>query len=150
MKKPIIAFLVVFAIAFGIFASAGIHKVNNNLAISKAPVFVLGNPDGITERTKKSRKSYQVNYTYDAGGTTYKLDTDWMDTKEAAMAMADTPVQIAYATATPGDAVFKSEFDARDPNEGIMSALLKAAGIALLAAFGITLVLLWKFPRLRP
>ena len=41
------------------------------------------------------------------------------------------------------------KIDARDPNEGILSALLGAGGFGLVAAFIGTLVLLWKFPSLR-
>lgn len=149
MKKPLITFLVVFAIAFGVVATAEINKIDTNVAIAKSPAFVLATPEGITKRTKKSRESFQVNYTYDVAGTSYKKDTDWMDTVAEAEALAATPVQIAYATSKPADGVFKSDYDKRDPNEGMMSALLSAAGFGLLGGIVGTLILLWQFPWLR-
>jgi hypothetical protein len=149
MKKPLIAFLVVFALAFGLFASIGIEQVNTNVAIAKSPAFVLATPEGITKKTKKSRETFQVNYTYAVAGTTYKLDTDWMSTVAEAEALAATPVQVAYATTAPSHGVFKTDFDKRDPKESIVGALTTAAGIGLLASIFITLVLVWKFPWLR-
>jgi hypothetical protein len=149
MKKPLITFLVLFAIVFAVFATANIKKIDTHVAIAKSPVFVLATPEGITKKTKKSRVTYQVNYTYAVDGTTYKRNTEWFDTVEEAEKMAASPVQIAYPTGKPDDSVFKSEFDSRDPNEGMMSALLSAGGIGLFAAFIGTLILLWKFPSLR-
>lgn len=149
MKKPLIAFLVVFAIAFGIFASAEIKKIDTNAAIAKAPVFVLATPEGITKKTKKGRTSFQVNYTYPVAGSSYAIDTDFFDTEAEAMALAETPVQVAYAATRPADGVFKSEFDKRDPNAGMGSAVMSAAAFGLLLSIVVTMVLLWKFPWLR-
>ena len=150
MKKPIITFLVVFAIAFGIVATAEIHKIDTNVAIAKSPAYVLATPEGITKKTKKSRETFQVNYTYTVAGTTYKIDTDWKNTVAEAEAMAATPVQIAYATTAPADGVFKTDFDKRDPNESTAGALASAALFGLFGAIIGTLILLWKFPGLRP
>lgn len=149
MKKPFITFLVLFALAFAVFASINIKKIDTHNAIAKAPAFVLATPEGITKKTKKSRETFQVNYTYAVDGATFKKDTEWFDTVAEAEKMAASPVQIAYPAGKPDDSVFKSEFDARDPNEGILSALLGAGGFGLVAAFIGTLVLLWKFPSLR-
>lgn len=149
MKKPLITLLVVFAIAFGIFATAEIRKIDTNAAIAKAPVFVVATPDGITKKTKKGRTSFQVNYSYAVSGAQYKIDTKFFSTEEEALAMAAQPVQVAFAASNPNDAVFKSEFDQRDPNAGMSSALTSAAGFGLVASLVVTLVLLWKFPWLR-
>jgi hypothetical protein len=149
MKKPLIAFLVVFFLAFGLFSSIGIEQVNTNVAIAKSPAFVLATPEGITKKTKKSKETFQVNYTYAVAGATYKLDTDWMSTVAEAEALAATPVHVAYATTAPSHGVFKTDFDKRDPKESIMGAIITAAGIALLASIFITLLLVWKFPWLR-
>lgn len=149
MKKPLIAFAVVFAVVFGLLAAMEIGKINNNVAIAKSPAFVLANPAGITKKTKKSRETFQVNYTYAVAGTTYKIDTPWMDTAAEAEALIETPVQVAYATTAPADGVFKSDFDKRDPKEGIPSALATAGGFGLIASLLITLFLAWKFPWLR-
>lgn len=149
MKKPFITFLVLFALAFAIFTAVNIKKIDTHNAIAKSPAFVLATPEGITKKTKKGRVTYQVNYTYAVDGATFKKNTDWFDTVEEAEKMAASPVQIAYPTGKPDDSVFKSEFDTRDPNEGIMSALLNAGGIGLFVALIGTLVLLWKFPSLR-
>jgi hypothetical protein len=150
MKKPLITFAVVFAIAFGIFASIGIKKLNNNAAIAKAPSYVLATPNGITKKTKKGRETFQVNYTYAVAGTDYKIDTHWMSSESEAVAMADTPVQVAYAATAPAEAIFKSEFDKRDPHESMAGAIGGAAGIGFLLSIFLTLVLIWKFPILRP
>lgn len=150
MKKPLITFLVLFALAFAVFTTINIKKIDTHTAIAKSPVFVLATPEGITKKTKKSRVTYQVNYSYAVDGASFKKDTEWFDTVEEAEKMAASPVQIAFATGKPDDSVFKSEFDTRDPKEGILSALLGAAGIGLAMAFVGTLVLLWKFPSLRP
>ncbi|HEX8613903.1 MAG TPA: hypothetical protein VF800_21715 [Telluria sp.] len=149
MKKPFITFLVLFALAFAVFTAVNIKKVDTHAAIAKSPVFVLAAPEGITKKTKKSRVTYQVNYSYAVDGATFKKDTEWFDTVEEAEKMAASPVQIAFATGKPEDSVFKTEFDTRDPNEGLLSALLGAAGIGLAMAFVGTLILLWKFPSLR-
>ncbi len=149
MKKPLIAFLILFVVAAGFFATIGIQQINNHVAISKSPAFVLAEPQDITKKTKKSKTTFQVNYTYTVSGTTYKLDTDWMDTLPEAEAMFATPVQVAYATTAPAEGIFKSEYDARDPDEGIFGALLKALGLGLGVALVGTLIALWKFPSLR-
>lgn len=149
MKKPFLTFLVLFALAFTFFTWIGIKKVDTHNAIAKSPVFVLATPEGITKKTKKSRVTYQVNYSYTVDGANFTIDTDWFDTVEEAEKMAASPVQIAFATGKPDDAIFKTEFDTRDPNEGILTALLSGAGLGLFVAFIGTLVLLWKFPILR-
>ncbi len=149
MKKPFLTFLVLFALAFAFCTWVNIKKIDTHNAIAKSPVFVLATPEGITKRTKKSRVTYQVNYSYTVDGATFKKDTDWFDTVEEAEKMADSPVQIAFATGKPDDSIFKTEYDTRDPKEGIMSAVLAGAGIGLFMAFIGTLVLLWKFPALR-
>ena len=149
MKKPLITFLVVFVLAFGILATVEIQKIDTNVAIAKSPAFVLAAVEGITKKTKKSRETFQVNYSYAVAGTTYKLDTEWLDTVAEAEALAGTAVQIAYATTAPAHGVFKSDFDKRDPKEGIASALVSAAGFGLLGAIIGTLALLWQFPWLR-
>ncbi len=149
MKKPIITFLVVFAIAFGLIATGEIHKIDNHVAIAKSPAFVLATAEGITKKTKKSRETFQVNYTYAVAGTTYKIDTSWMNSVAEAEAMAATPVQIAYATTAPADGIFKSDFDKRDPTESTAGALGNAAEFGLIGALILTLLLVWKFPSLR-
>lgn len=149
MKKPLIAFAVVFAILFGFFATIGIQKINTNAAIAKAPAFVLAEAAGITKKTKKSRETFQVNFTYAVAGATYKIDSDWMDTVAQAEALAASPVEIAYAASAPADGVFKSEFDKRDVTEGVTGAVGKAAGLGFLVAIFATLFLIWKFPVLR-
>lgn len=149
MKKPLIAFVVLFALAFGLVVTGEIHKLDTEAAIAKAPVFVVATPAGITKKTKKSRESFQVNYTYTVAGTTYPMDTPFMDTEAEALAMAAAPVEIAYAANAPAMAEFKSDFDKRDPNAGMGGALLTAAGLGLLGAIIGTLVLMWKFPWFR-
>ena len=149
MKRALIAFAVVFAIMFGLFATIGIGQMNTNAAIAKSPAYVLATPEGITKKTKKSREKFQVNFSYAVGGTTYKIDSDWMSTVAEAEALAATPVQIAYATTAPADAVFKSDFDKRDVNEGVTGVIGKAAGLGFLLAIVGTLFLIWKFPVLR-
>ena len=149
MKKPFLTFLVLFALVFGFFTWIGIKQADTHNAIAKSPVFVLATPEGITKKTKKSRVTYQVNYSYAVDGANFTKDTDWFDTVEEAEKMAASPVQIAFAAGKPDDAIFKTEFDTRDPSEGILSTLLRAAGLGLFVAFGGTLVLLWKFPFLR-
>jgi hypothetical protein len=149
MKKPLIAFAVVFAILFGLFATIGIQQINTNAAIAKAPAYVLATPEGITKKTKKSRETFQVNFTYAVAGTTYKIDSDWMSTVAEAEALAATPVQIAYAASAPADGVFKSDFDKRDVTESVPGAVSKAAGLGFLLAIFATLFLIWKFPVLR-
>jgi hypothetical protein len=149
MKKPLIAFVVLFALAFGVVVSGEINKLDTEAAIAKAPVFVLAEPAGITKKTKKGRESYQVNYTYTVAGTSYPMDTAFMSTEAEALAMAASPVQIVYAANTPAVAEFKSDFDSRDPKAGMGGALLTAAGLGLLLAIIGTLVLMWKFPWFR-
>ncbi len=149
MKKPLLAFAGVFAILFGLFVTIGIQQMNNYAAIAKSPAYVLAAPEGITKKTKKSREKFQVNFSYAVAGTTYKIDSDWMSTVAEAEALAATPVQIAYATTAPADAVFKSDFDKRDAGEGVSSVLGKAAGLGFLLAIVGTLLLIWKFPVLR-
>ena len=147
MKKPILTYLLAFVVAFGFFAFIGIQKIDKNDAIAKSPAYTLATPEGITKKTKKSRVTYQVSYSYEVAGTSYKLNSDWLDTE--AEAMAATPAQVAYATTAPADAMFKSEFDQRDPDESYAGALLKSAGLGLLVALIGTLALMWKFPWLR-
>ena len=149
MKKPLITFVVLLILAFGITAFVEISKIDNHVAIAKSPAFVVATPEGITKKTKKSRETFQVNFTYTVAGTPYKIDSHWMDTEAQAVAFGSTPVQIAYATTAPADGIFKSEFDKRDPKEGMMSALTTAAGLGLLGAFIGTLALLGQFPWLR-
>ncbi|RSZ58176.1 hypothetical protein HF313_00270 [Massilia atriviolacea] len=149
MKKPLLTFLVLFALAFAVFTWVNIKKIDTHNAIAKSPVFVLATPDGITKKTKKSRVTYQVNYSYIVDGATFKIDTEWFDTPEEAEKMAASPVQVAFATGKPDDSVFKTEFDTRDPKEGIVSAVLGAGAIGFVMALIGTLVLLWKFPSLR-
>ncbi len=149
MKKPLIAFLVVFAVAFGMFATAEIKKLDTTAAIAEAPAFVLASPEGITKRTKKGRTSFQVNYSYAVQGASYAIDTAFFDTEEQAMAVAAAPMEVAYAVTAPADGVFRSEFDKRDPSAGMGSAVLSAAGFGLLLSIVLTLVMVWKFPWLR-
>lgn len=149
MKKPLITFSALLVLAFTVSAYYEIAKIDTNAAIAKSPAFVVATPEGITTRTKKSRETFQVNFTYEVAGTMYKIDSEWMDTEAEAVALGSKPVQIAYATTAPAEGVFKSEFDRRDPNEGIASALTTAAGLALLGAIIGTLALLWQFPWLR-
>ncbi|MDM5177939.1 hypothetical protein PO883_12130 [Massilia sp. DJPM01] len=149
MKKPLITFLAVFAIAFAIIATVNIKKIDTNIAIAHAPAFVVAKPDGITKRTKKSRVTYQVNFSYSIAGINYKMDSDWLDTVADAETLASSPVQIAYDSTKPENAVFRSDFDKRDPNEGTVSALISAGGLGLFLALLVTAVLLYKFPSLR-
>lgn len=149
MKKPVIAFAVIFVAAFALFASEGMDKLDNHAAIEKSPAFVVATPDGIMEKTKKGNKTYQVNYTYVADGKPYKIDTEWFGTAAEAEAMAASQVQVAYATTAPAQGIFKSEYDQRDPKAGKMGAMATAAGTALLAGIIGTLLLLWQFPWFR-
>ncbi|NHZ79156.1 DUF3592 domain-containing protein [Massilia sp. CCM 8695] len=149
MKKPFITFLLVFAIAFGAVAWFNIEKINTNAAIAKSPVYVLATPEGITKKTKKGKVTYQVNFSYSDAGATYKKDSHWFDTVEQAEALASSPVQIAFATNKPADAVFKTEFDQRDPGEGMGSALTTAGMIGFFLALLGTAVLLYRVPSLR-
>lgn len=149
MKKPLIAFLVVFAIAFGIFAMAEMNKIDTTSAIVKSPAVIVAIPDGITKKTKKGRTSFQVNYTYAVAGTKYAIDTEFFDTEAEAMALAKVPVQVIYPTTAPDQGIFKTEFDRRDPNAGMGGAVLSAAGFGLLLSVVMTLVLVWKFPWMR-
>jgi hypothetical protein len=149
MKKSIIAFVVILLAAFGLFAFEGMKSLDNNSAIAKAPITVLAVPEGITKKTKKSRESFQVNFSYTAAGTKYMKDSEWMDTQAQAEALGNSPVQIVYAAAAPAEGIFKSEFDKRDPKAGLMTELLTAAGMALIAALLGTLGLNWYFPWMR-
>ena len=149
MKRPLITFVAVLVLSLAFFTVIAIQKNNTEGAIAKSPAFVLAEPQGITQKTKKSRETFQVNYTYTVAGATYKMDTAWMETKAEAEAMAAKPLQVAYATTAPAEAIFKSDFDKRDPDAGIASALFRALWIGVLAAVLITLGLLWKFPFLR-
>ncbi|MCE3605785.1 hypothetical protein LXA47_19565 [Massilia sp. P8910] len=149
MKKPLITFMVVFAIAFGLVAWFNIEKINTNAAIAKSPAYVLATPESITKRTKKGKVTYQVNFSYAAAGASYKMDSHWFDTQEQAQAMANSPVQIAYATDKPADGVFKTDFDQRDPGEGMASALTSAGIIGFFLALLGTAVLLYRIPSLR-
>ena len=149
MKRSLVAFAVVFAILFGLFATIGIQKNHTNAAIAKSPAYVLATPEGITKKTKKSRETFQVNFVYVVAGTTYKIDSDWKSSIAEAEALAASPVQVAYAPTAPADAVFKSDFDNRDKNEGMTDVLGKAAGLGFLLAIVGTLFLIWKFPVLR-
>lgn len=149
MKKPLLAFAVVFAILFGFFVTIGVQEINTNAAIAKAPAYVLATADGITKKTKKSRERFQVNFTYAVAGTSYKIDSEWMSTMAEAEALAATPVQVAYAASAPADGVFKSKFDQRDVSESVAGVVGKAAGLGLLMAILATLFLVWKFPALR-
>lgn len=149
MKRSLAVFALVFAILFGLFATIGIQKNHTNAAIAKSPAYVLATPDGITKKTKKSRETFQVNFSYVVAGTTYKIDSDWKGSMAAAEALAATPVQLVYATTSPADAAFKSDFDKRDQNEGMSDVLGKAAGLGFLLAIFGTLFLIWKFPVLR-
>ena len=76
-----------------------------------------------------------------AAGTTYKIDSRWMDLESEAVAFGSRTVQVAYATTAPANAIFKSEFDQRHPHENALSALVAAAGMGLLVAFIGTLAL---------
>lgn len=149
MKKPLIAFGVLFVLAFAVMAFAGIRKIENHVAIAKSPVFVHATAEGITKKTKKGRESFKVTYTYVAAGNSYKIDSEYVDTLAEAETMAGAPVQIAYATTAPADGVFKTEFDQRDPTEGTASALVEAGGIGLVIAIIGTIALLWQFPWFR-
>ena len=149
MKKPFIAFGALFVLAFAFMAFGGIKRIENHAAIAKSPVFVVAEPDQIIKRTKKSRESFKVTFTYMAAGTSYKIESDYFDTLAEAEAMAAAPVQIAYAKTAPAEGVFKSEFDKRDPGEGTTSALVEAGGIGLVIAILGTIVLLWQFPWFR-
>ena len=73
MKKPIMTFLALLVLAFGITAFVEISKIGNHAAIAKSPGFVAATPEGITKKTKKSRDTSQVNYTYAVGGVSYQL-----------------------------------------------------------------------------
>lgn len=149
MKRPLLTFAVVFAILFGLFATIGIGQINTHVAIAKSPAYVLATPEGMTKKTKKGRETFQINYTYAVAGATYKIDSAWLKTEAEAEALANAPVQVAYATTAPADGVFKSEFDQRDPNESIPGALAKACGLGFLLAIVGTLLLIWKYPVLR-
>jgi hypothetical protein len=140
MKRSLVAFAVVFAIMFGMFATIGIKQNSNFAAIAKAPSYVLATPEGITKKTKKSRETFQVNFTYAVAGTTYKIDSGWMNSVAEAEALA---------ASAPADGVFKTEFDGRDAGEGMMDVLGKALGLGFLLAIVGTLFLVWKFPALR-
>jgi hypothetical protein len=149
MKRTVATFAAVFAIMFGLFATIGIQQNSNYAAIAKSPAYVLATPEGITKKTKKSRETFQVNFSYAVAGTTYKIDSGWMNSVAEAEALAATPVQLAYAPTAPADAVFKSDFDKRDAHEGMVDVLGKAAGLGLLLGLVGTLLLIWKFPVLR-
>lgn len=149
MKKPLIAFAAVFALVFGFFVFIEMEKIDTEAAIAKAPAFVTASPEGVTKRTKKGRESFQINYTYEVAGNKYTKNSEWFDTEAEAMKSAEKPVEIAYAKDAPATSEFKSEFDQRDPNAGLVSAMKDAAGFGLLAALFLTLVLVWKFPWLR-
>ena len=103
MKKPLITFVSLLVLAFGICAFLEISKIGNHAAIAKSPAFVAATPEGITKKTKKSRDTFQVNFTYAAAGSTYKIDSHWMDTEAEAVAFGSGPVQIAYAATAPAD-----------------------------------------------
>lgn len=149
MTKPLITFLLAFAFVFGVVATVKIRENATNAAIAKAPVYVLATPDGITKKTRKGRTSFQVNYTYVAAGATHTIDTDFFSTEAEAMAMTESPVQVAYAAGNPAQAAFKSEFDKRDPNAGMAGVLGMAAAFGLGLGLLLTLGLLWKYPWLR-
>ncbi|MDQ1835477.1 hypothetical protein [Massilia scottii] len=110
---------------------------------------MVAKPDGIIKRTKKSRDTYQVKLSYSIAGINYNMDSDWFDTVAEAEALANSPVQIAYDSIKPENAVFRSDFDKRDPNEGTVSALISAGGLGSVMALLLTAVLLYKFPSLR-
>jgi hypothetical protein len=149
MKKPLILFLVLFVLATSLFASLEMEKVETNAAIAKSPGFAVATPDGITKITRKRSVKYQVNYTYQVAGSTYKIDTKSMDEAAAQAELAKPDVQVAYATNTPSLALLKSDYEQRDLKETMTGAILTAAGFALVMAFVATLVLSWKFSWLR-
>ena len=149
MKRPLITFAVVLVSALAFFSVIAVQQNNTEGAIAKSPGFVLAEPQGITKKTKKSRETFQVNYTYAVDGVSYKMDTGWMETVAEAEAMAASPVQIAYAKSSPGEAIFKNDFDKRDPDAGIGSTLFRVVWTGLLASVLITLGLLWQVPWLR-
>lgn len=149
MKKPLIMFLVLFVLATSLFASLEMEKVETNAAITRSPGFAVATPDGITKITRKRSVKYQVNYTYQVAGATYKIDTRSMDEAAAQAELAKPDVQVAYSTNTPSMALLKSDYDQRDLKETMAGAILTAAGFALVMAFVATLVLSWKFGWLR-
>lgn len=149
MKRSLAAFAAIFAVLFGLFVTIGIRENHTNAAIAKSPAYVLATPDGITKKTKKGRETFQVNFSYVVAGSTYKIDSDWKSSMAAAEALAATPVQVVYATTSPADAAFKSDFDKRDINQSTSDVLRKAAGLGFLLAIFATLFLVWKFPVLR-
>jgi hypothetical protein len=149
MKKPLILFLVLFILGTSLFASIEMEKVETNAAITKSPGYTVATPDKITKITRKRSVKYQVNYTYQVAGQTYKIDTASMDEAGAQAEMAKQNVQIAYCTQTPSMALFKSDYDQRDLKETMAGAILSAAGIALLISLVASLFLSWKLGWLR-
>jgi hypothetical protein len=145
MKKPLFLFVAIFAVAAYFLGSSGMEEVNLHKAIAKSPAYAEAVPEGITETKRKRSTSYHVNYVYQVAGTSYKIDSASMDKDEALAAAAIPNVQVVYASATPAQALLKSEFDQLDPKESVFGAILTALGIALVAGFIGSLILSWKF-----
>lgn len=149
MKKPLIAFLVVFLLAVGLVAWFKIDEMQTYNTIAKSPAFVVATPEGITKKTKKGREEFQINFIYTVAGNNYPIDSTFMDTEAEAMEFAAKPVEVAYATTAPATAVFKTAYDKRDTSQGMGSLILEALGFGFLLSLLGTAVLLYQFPSLR-
>ena len=144
MRKPLFLFAIIFAVAAWFLGAQGMDEVNLNSAIAKAPTYVAATPVGITETKRKRSTSYEVNYVYQVAGVEYKINSKSMD-KDEATALLDKPnVEVAFATGAPEKALMRHDFD-QSSKQGMFSALLTAAGMALLAGLIGSLVLSWKF-----
>jgi hypothetical protein len=149
MKKPVVVFLLVFALALGIFTWIEYSDTSTHAAIEKSPAYATAVADGMTKKTRRLKASYQVNFSYEVDGIRYKLDTGYMDESDAQALMANPGVQIAYATSEPGTAVLKSEYDARESDQSFSGALGKSFMLSLMMALVATAVILFQYPSLR-
>lgn len=144
MKKPIILFVVLFALALSFFTMLERDEMAVNAAIEKAPGYAVVTPEGITKKTKKGRSTFQVNYSYQVNGAKYTFDTAFMEEAEA-MALAETAgVQVAFPAASPATAKLKSDFDKRERDYSFMGALMKAMGFSFFVALIGSAVLVYR------
>ena len=141
MKKPLLVFVVIFGIAIWLYGSHLTKSIILHAAIAKAPAYAMAIPVGIVAEKGKHGRYYFVRYSYQVDGATYKIHSGILGEKMAKELLSMPPMEVAYAPEAPAKALMRRDFDARDKEESVVSALLEASVYALVTSFIVSLIL---------
>ena len=144
MKKMILLFAVVFVISTWFMARARMDEIAQYADIAKAPVYAAAVPTGMTETKFKRMTNYYVNYAYEVGGATYKIDSKALS-EEAAVALLSAPnPQVAYRDGSPDRAVMRHDLDRANAGESMSFAILVSATVGLILGLIVAGAFGWK------